>query len=243
MHEIQNYFIDLYLSIMCFPDKKATVRFMVAFFYSFSIKCCKQTYIHSIQKEGENMSNIPDSDKMYSYDDWKTWDGRWELINGKAYDMTPAPSSEHQFVVGELYFALRHFFQNKHCYVFMAPFDVFLSKNETYENPDNIVQPDITVICNKKQIVKKGCYGAPTLVVEVLSPSTALKDYNEKFYTYQYYRISEYWIVDTANKMIHVYLLQEDTYQRHATYGQQHTLHSAQFKELKIPLYTLFEWN
>ncbi|MBB5325409.1 Uma2 family endonuclease [Anoxybacillus tepidamans] len=189
------------------------------------------------------MANIPDPDKSYSYADWKTWEGRWELINGKAYDMTPAPSSEHQFVVGELYFALRHFFQNKHCLVFMAPFDVFLSKNETYETPDDIVQPDIAVICDKKQIVKKGCYGAPALVVEVLSPSTALKDYNEKFYAYQRHGIREYWIVDVANQMLHVYHLQEGTYQRIATYGQQDILHSAQFKDLTIPLKPLFEWS
>ncbi|MBB6285288.1 hypothetical protein HNR34_003703 [Geobacillus subterraneus] len=65
-------------------------------------------------KEGETMDNIPDSNKIYTYADWKTWEGRWELINGKAYNMTPAPSTEHQFAVGELYFALRHFFQNKH---------------------------------------------------------------------------------------------------------------------------------
>ncbi|MED4301428.1 Uma2 family endonuclease [Geobacillus stearothermophilus] len=194
-------------------------------------------------KEGETVGNTPDLNKIYTYADWKTWEGRWELINGKAYNMTPAPSSEHQFAVGELYFALRHFFQNKHCYVFMAPFDVFLSKNETYETPDDIVQPDIAVICNKKQIVQKGCYGAPALVVEVLSPSTALKDYNEKFYTYQHYGIAEYWIVDTANKMIHVYHLHEGAYQRHATYGQQDTLHSAQFEDLAIPLTYVFGWS
>jgi Uma2 family endonuclease len=81
------------------------------------------------------------------------------------------------------------------------------------------------------------------LVVEVLSPSTALKDYNEKFYIYQHYRITEYWIVDTANKMIHVYYLQEDAYQRHATYGQQDTLHSSQFKDLAISLQYVFAWS
>ncbi len=115
------------------------------------------------------MGNIPDSNKIYTYADWKTWEGRWELINGKAYNMTPAPSSEHQFAVGELYFALRHFFQNKHCYtrgascyVFMAPFDVFLSKNETYETPDDIVQPDIAVICNKNRLSKRMLRGTYT---------------------------------------------------------------------------------
>lgn len=185
----------------------------------------------------------PEQGKNYSYADWETWEGRWELINGKAYDMTPSPSSEHQFVVGELYFSLRRFFQNKQCFVFVAPFDVFLGQKDDEEAPDDIVQPDIAIICDKKQIRKKGCYGAPALVVEVLSPSTALKDYNEKFYTYQHHGIREYWIADTANQMVHVYYLQEGTYQRIATYGQQDTLHSVQFKELSIPLAPLFAWS
>ncbi len=138
------------------------------------------------------VANIPDPEKTYTYDDWKTWEGRWELIGGKAYNMTPAPSSRHQFVVGELYFALRRFFQNQRCFVFMAPFDVFLSEQGAYETPDDIVQPDIAVICDQKQITDKGCFGPTALVVEVLSPSTALKDYSEKFYAYEHYRVNEY---------------------------------------------------
>lgn len=184
--------------------------------------------------------NIPDPSRRYTYEDWRQWEGRWELIDGKAYNMTPAPSSNHQFAVGELFFALRTFFQNKNCLVFTAPFDVYFSKSEDYEKPDDITQPDIAVICDKKQVVSKGCYGAPAIIVEVLSPSTALKDYNEKFYAYQRYGVKEYWIVDTANKMVHVYNLKDGIYAERVTYGEDDILKSGIFDDLAISLQSVF---
>jgi hypothetical protein len=55
----------------------------------------------------------PDEKKIHTYQDLLTWDGTWELINGKVYNMSPARTSLHQFIVGELHFALRTFFQNR----------------------------------------------------------------------------------------------------------------------------------
>ncbi|GAB7388755.1 Uma2 family endonuclease [Bacillaceae bacterium] len=184
--------------------------------------------------------NVPDPTKRYTYEDWKTWEGRWELIEGKAYNMTPAPST-HQFAVGELFFALRSYFQNKNCLVFTAPFDVYFSESGEYEKPDDIVQPDIAVICDKNKVVNQGCWGSPTIIVEVLSPSTALKDYNEKFRTYQKYGVKEYWIVDTANRMVHVYSLQDGRYTERTTYGENDELRSRVFDDLRISLNTVFD--
>ena len=147
----------------------------------------------------------------------------------------------HPIGVGELYFALRSFFKNRNGYVFTAPFDVYLSENEDYEKPDQILQPDIAVVCNKNQIVPKGCQGAPTLVVEVLSPSTALKDYKEKFDLYQRFGVDEYWIVDTANKMVHIYNhLKGGIYTARITYGEQDILKSIIFEDLNISLQSVF---
>jgi len=186
--------------------------------------------------------SIPDeSKKHYTYKDWLKWEGRWELIDGKAYNMTPAPSSDHQFVVGELFFFLRLFFGGNSCDVFVSPFDVYLSDHEDYANPDHVVQPDISVICNKNQVVKLGCFGAPTLVVEVLSPSTALKDYNEKFNIYQRYGVKEYWIVDPLHKIIHVHAGNDGFYQQRKTFGQKDTLTSLLFEQLTIDLNTVFQ--
>jgi Uma2 family endonuclease len=63
----------------------------------------------------------------------------------------------------------------------MAPFDVIFASNLDDKSAKNVVQPDISVICDRGKITEKGCVGAPDLIVEVLSPSTALKDRNEKY--------------------------------------------------------------
>ncbi|MGQ9558105.1 MAG: Uma2 family endonuclease [Desulfurispora sp.] len=180
--------------------------------------------------------STPDPARQYGYADWLKWEGRWELIDGRAYDMTPAPSVEHQFAVGELYFALRSYFQNRDCFVFTAPFDVFLSAGGNYDQPDVIVQPDIVVVCEKGKITHKGCCGAPAMVVEVLSPATSLKDYNEKFHAYERFGVREYWIADVANRVVHVYGLREGSYSIRRTYGANDRLQSVEFPELVIDL-------
>lgn len=182
----------------------------------------------------------PDNKGIYSFQDWLTWEGAWELINGKAYNMSPAPTSIHQFIVGELHFSLRTFLQNQKCYVFVAPFDVFFSENEQYDTPDHVVQPDLSVICSKDQISKNGCHGAPSLIIEVLSPSTALKDFNEKFNLYQKYGVNEYWIVDPGNQTVHVYTLEDGSYQDRRLYTEEQMIQSKQFPELAIPFHQLF---
>ncbi|WP_261795546.1 Uma2 family endonuclease [Rubeoparvulum massiliense] len=139
-----------------------------------------------------------------------------------------------------MFYAMRSYFQNHGCLVFTAPFNVYFSVSNHFEKPDDIMQPDITVVCNKNQIVSKGCFGAPTLIVEVLSPATALKDYNEKFYAYQRYGVKEYWIVDTANRMIHVYHLKDGAYLERVTYGEEDTLRSIEYSDLHISLRSIF---
>ncbi|WP_238403285.1 Uma2 family endonuclease [Paenibacillus mesophilus] len=185
------------------------------------------------------MSN-PDEKKVHTYQDWLTWDGSWELINGKAYNMSPAPTPLHQFIVGELHFALRTFFQNRSCYVFVAPFDVFFSESEDYESPDHVTQPDLSMVCSKDQISKNGCHGAPAVIIEVLSPSSALKDFNEKFNLYQKHGVLEYWIVDPGNQTVHVYALQDGSYAIRHLYTEQETIHSVVFKDLQVPMNKLF---
>ncbi|WP_340022315.1 Uma2 family endonuclease [Paenibacillus sp. FSL K6-1096] len=186
------------------------------------------------------MSN-PDEKKRHTYQDWLSWEGPWELINGQAHNMSPAPTALHQFVVGELYFALRTHLQNKSCHVFVAPFDVFFSESNSMNTPDHVVQPDLSVVCSRDQITKNGCHGAPTMIIEVLSPSTALKDFNEKFNLYQKYSVQEYWIVDPGNRTAHVYALQEGIYQVRNLYSEQDYASSQVFQDLKIPLGRLFD--
>lgn len=182
----------------------------------------------------------PDEKKIYTYQDWLTWDGAWELINGKSYNMSPAPTPLHQYIVEELHFALRTFFQDRSCYVFVAPFDVFFSESEQYSSPDHVIQPDLSVVCSKDQISKNGCHGAPTVIIEVLSPSTALKDFNEKFNLYQKYGVQEYWIVDPGNRTVHVYTMQDGNYQVRNLYTEKEQIQSVVYKDLQVPMNRLF---
>lgn len=186
------------------------------------------------------MSN-PDEKQQHTYQDWLSWDGTWELIDGKAYNMSPTPTALHQFVVGELYFALRTHLQNQSCYVFVAPFDVFFSESGSYDTPDHVTQPDLSVVCSKDQISKNGYYGAPTMIIEVLSPSTALKDFNEKFNLYQKYGVQEYWIVDPGNRTVHVYALQDGDYRVRDLFTESDTVRSNRFKDFQISLEKLFQ--
>lgn len=185
----------------------------------------------------------PDNKGTYSFQDWLTWEGSWELINGRAFNISPVPTSSHQFIVGELHFSLRTFFQNRKCFVFIAPFDVYFSENEQYDLPDQVVQPDLSVVCSKDQISKNGCHGAPSLIIEVLSPSTALKDFNEKFNLYQKYGVNEYWIVDPGNQTVHVYTLEDGSYQTRHLYTEQETIQSVIYPELVIPMDSLFKFR
>jgi len=154
--------------------------------------------------------------------------------------MSPAPTALHQFIVGELHFALRTYLQNQSWYVFVAPFDVFFSESGQYNMPDHVTQPDLSVVCSKNQISKNGCNGAPTIIIEVLSPSTALKDFNEKFNLYQKYGVQEYWIADPGNRTVHVYALQDGAYQVRDLYTEQDNVRSHVFKDFHISLGKLF---
>jgi Uma2 family endonuclease len=181
-----------------------------------------------------------ESSKRYTYNDYIRWEGSWELINGIPYSMTPAPSTQHQHIIGEVYFALRSHLGTNTCQVFVAPFDVRFSEKDEYENPETIVQPDISVVCNRNQLDSKGCKGAPALVVEVLSPSTALKDRNEKFELYKQHGVKEYWIIDPVHLTVEVYGETKEHFDNRKVFGGEHSLTSFLFKDFSLNLSDIF---
>ncbi len=150
----------------------------------------------------------------FTYKDYCSWpkDKRWELIDGEAYDMSPAPSTKHQRISRILSTKIDNFLSDRKCELFIAPFDVFLPDyiDQNTEDIINVVQPDLSVICNTIKIIDKGCYGAPDLIIEILSPSTSKKDLNEKFLLYEKYGVQEYWIIDPGNKYIQVFHMQSE---------------------------------
>ena len=146
----------------------------------------------------------------FTYSDYASWpdDKRYEIIEGKAYNMAPAPGERHQWVSIVLSSEFFNYLKGKKCRVYTAPFDVALpEKGETFETSTNVVQPDIVIICDKEKITPRGCFGAPDLIVEILSPSTAAKDMKDKRRLYQRFGVKEYWIADPIHKTVQIYKL------------------------------------
>lgn len=150
-------------------------------------------------------------DNVYhTYADYLGWpeDVRYELIDGVAYLMAPAPDLAHQEVAGEIYFQLRNALEGSPCRALIAPVDVRLPKaNETDERIDTVVQPDVLVVCDAAKLDRRGVRGAPDLVVEVLSPSTASHDHVLKRRVYERAGVPEYWLVHPTDRMVTIYRL------------------------------------
>ncbi|MBQ9168203.1 MAG: Uma2 family endonuclease [Oscillospiraceae bacterium] len=140
-------------------------------------------------------------------------DVRVELIDGQFYDMT-APSYKHQAMLLELAVQFREYVRSHpgQCFVFMAPCDVQICK-DSY----TMVQPDLIVVCDRTKIKKNVCYGAPDLVLEVMSPSSRSHDSVRKLNLYRQAGVREYWLIDPEEQKVLVYDFGEDS--RFRLYG------------------------
>ncbi|KAA8673394.1 Uma2 family endonuclease [Clostridium sp. HV4-5-A1G] len=151
--------------------------------------------------------------KTYTYTDYMNYPegSRIELIEGTIYDMSPAPSRINQELIMALSAAFYNYIKsnNGNCKVYPSPFDVFLTDDENLDNCRNIVQPDISVICDKNKLNDKGCIGAPDLIVEIVSPFNPSNDYIRKLSLYSSYKVREYWIVNPMEKSILIYKLDD----------------------------------
>ncbi|ODS34638.1 MAG: hypothetical protein SCARUB_00218 [Candidatus Scalindua rubra] len=174
--------------------------------------------------------------KKYTYNDYIKWsdEERWEIINGVPYNMTPAPSIKHQNAVGTFYSNLKQKLQGKPCKPFIAPADVILSEFD-------VVQPDVFVVCDEKKITDSNIQGTPDLIVEVLSPSIALKDKREKKVLYEKYGVMEYIIIDPIEFYIERFVLEEGAYGKPELLGSQDVLTLHCLERVDIPLWEVFE--
>ena len=188
----------------------------------------------------------PDLAGTYSYGDYLnwTWGEMVELIHGKIYKMSPAPSSLHQRISGELFRQIANFLTEKRCQVFSAPFDVRLSSSKTKNDNDifTVVQPDLCVVCEPSKIDKRGCLGAPDWIIEILSKNTSSKDLNEKFDVYEEASVKEYWVVHPEEQTVLVYILDELGKYRgqRKPYARSNKIFSATLPDLTIDLSTVF---
>ncbi|MBR5508568.1 MAG: Uma2 family endonuclease [Lachnospiraceae bacterium] len=146
----------------------------------------------------------------YTIDDiYKLPDGeRAELMDGRIYYMSP-PGRRHQRIVGSIYRKIADYIDKNggFCEVYVAPFAVFLNKDDK-----NYMEPDICVICDPDKLDDKGCHGAPDWVIEVVSPGSKRMDYGIKLFKYRTAGVREYWVVDPDKSRIMVWNFEmEDT--------------------------------
>lgn len=154
--------------------------------------------------------SLPVEKARYTFADCLTWDEneRIEIIDGEAF-MMETPSSRHQEISGEVFRQLANFLEGKQCRVYHAPFGVrlFERDGDRPEDVDTMVEPDISVVCDRSKIDRCGCKGAPDLIIEVLSPSTRRYDRLVKLNLYQRAEVREYWMVDPDNQSVQVFTL------------------------------------
>ena len=181
----------------------------------------------------------PTAEKLgngFTYSDYLRWpdDERWEILNGEAYAMTPAPSIRHQEISGYLYALFAQYFKGSGCKPFHAPTDVVFDER-------NIVQPDLLVVCDKNKVTDNNIQGAPDLIVEILSPSTAVKDKREKRALYERFGVREYLIVYPAEELVERLALTDGRYVNADVFGWDEVLASVVFPELRLNLWEVFD--
>ncbi|MDR1897964.1 MAG: Uma2 family endonuclease [Prevotellaceae bacterium] len=162
-----------------------------------------------------NNTVILDSNRRYTYADYLTWldDQRRELIDGFVRMMSPAPGRIHQEIIYNFTQILgKNIDKYKGgCKVYVPPFDVRLPKNGETANDKiyTVVQPDLCVGCDLSKLDDNGCLGAPDLVIEIQSPSTAQYDLTRKFDLYEASGVREYWVVYPSGS-VKAFILQLD---------------------------------
>ena len=188
------------------------------------------------------LQNEPD--RIFTYKDYLTWNDneRWELINGTAYNMAPAPSVNHQRISRQLLLQIGNFLSDKPCEVFSAPLDVRLPEtNEKDEDTKNVVQPDIVVICDSSKLDEKGCKGTPDLIIEIVSPASASIDNIKKMELYEKNGVKEYWIVHPIYKIITIYKITENgLYGKPEIYSEEDKIEVELLKGLTVDLSLVF---
>ncbi|WP_281950426.1 Uma2 family endonuclease [Nitrosophilus kaiyonis] len=143
--------------------------------------------------------------EKYTYEDYKKWEGRWELIDGIAYSMSPAPYPKHQEIVLKIAKELDENLDCEGCKVYISPIDWVI-------NDENVVQPDVLVTCENIDDETKFLTQTPKLIVEVLSLSTALKDLTTKFSLYEKQKVKYYVVINPTTEELEIFEIENDKY-------------------------------
>lgn len=187
---------------------------------------------------------LPQEEKQFTYADYLTWseNERIEIIDGVPY-MQATPSPEHQLVSGELFRQFANYLQGKPCNVYQAPFSVRLTKGDEKKDEDikKVFEPDITIVCDKSKMDKRGCNGTPDLIIEIISPSSIKHDRVTKFNQYEKAGVLEYWIVEPEGKLVSIFVLESNgRYGRQEIYTEDEKIIVSMFPDLTVDLSTVF---
>lgn len=182
--------------------------------------------------------------KKVSYEEfmeiYENSDLRMEYINGELIIMG-SPNTFHQSISSNLHIILRNYLKGKPCKVFYAPFDVhFLKKN--FKVPD-VMQPDLLIACDlENNVNKNGRYmGTPSLVVEILSPSTRSRDMVDKLNIYMLSGVKEFWLINPKDKTVLVYGFKDGQIDVFNSYKKDEVIKSYSFEKLAATLNDVFE--
>jgi Uma2 family endonuclease len=184
-----------------------------------------------------------DLTKSYNYFDYLSWkfSERVELLKGKVMQMSPAPSRRHQTISRVIGSEIVFYLKKSPCQVFYAPFDVRLERVKDDTKVQNVVQPDICVVCDLTKLDDRGCSGAPELMIEILSPGNSKKEMKYKFELYEAAGVEEYWIVDPFEKVVWQYFLENGKFLNYRPLIEDDTLHSRVIEGFSLELLSVFE--
>jgi len=133
--------------------------------------------------------------ETYSYDDYKNWQGDWELIYGHPYAMAPSPVGKHQFIMMKLGYFLQKNLDSldcNECFV-LGEIDYIISN-------DTVLKPDVALVCGElPKFIKK----PPVAIFEIISPSTKLRDEITKKEIYEKKGVKLFLVYPDEKKVIH----------------------------------------
>ncbi|WP_420490395.1 Uma2 family endonuclease [Neobacillus niacini] len=184
--------------------------------------------------------------KIITYKEYASWDEdkRCEVLDGKIISMAPTPQPSHQEISMQISIEIGSYLRGKVCRAFAAPIDVFLFEDTRHkwidENVRNWVIPDFIVVCDPDKIKRNKILGAPDLVVEIISSSSAKIDRIDKRLAYQRAGVKEYWIIDPANQLVEVYQLRNHSLELQNVYKREDTIPVHVLNSLEIDLTVIF---
>jgi Uma2 family endonuclease len=166
----------------------------------------------------------------YTYQDYEKWEGDWELIKGFPYSILPSPTWQHQSFgaefVSKFISALNDIGLKESCKV--------LYSCDWIVNEDTVVRPDVMIVC--EPIEGKYPTKPPSMILEILSPATILKDRNTKYNLYQAYGVKYYIIANPDKKEIEIFLLEGNQYKLQT---QLSTFHLTGICTVEVDVYGL----